>query len=307
MSTEAPYLGIDFGTTNSSMAWCDPETGRAEVILNEEGEEKTPSVVYFGEDEIIVGKYAEEKLEEVEDSPDPEERDDVSRRMVRSIKRHLLDPPVIPLPGREPVRPIEVVAHILGKLKHDAEEEHFHEEVERVVVTCPATFDTQQQQVLLEGAAMVGFRRVELLEEPTAAALTVTTQGQRVGRGLLIYDLGAGTFDLSVVARDSEDSSFYLLREPQGDPQCGGDDLDLALYNYCDGIAFKELGRHISLTEGVIDLAFLKQCRSRKENLSKSSTGIFSSQLSSQNGPQRFRHKVHRETFESLIQPRIEG
>jgi hypothetical protein len=306
MSTEAPYFGIDFGTTNSSMAWCDPETGRAEIILNEEGEEKTPSVVYFGEDEIIVGKYAEEKLEEVEDSSDPEEREEVSQRVVRSIKRNLLDPPVIPLPGREPVRPVEVVAHILGKLKHDAEEEHFHEEVERVVVTCPATFDTQQQEVLLDGAAMAGFSRVELLEEPTAAALSVTKLGRRVGSGLLIYDLGAGTFDLSVVARDSEDSPFYVLMEPQGDPYCGGDDLDLALYDYCDGIALNELGRHISLTEGIIDLAFLRQCRSRKHNLSKSNTGIFSSYLSSGNGPQQFRRKVHRETFEELIRPRIE-
>jgi pyruvate/2-oxoglutarate dehydrogenase complex dihydrolipoamide acyltransferase (E2) component len=307
MSTEAPYFGIDFGTTNSSMAWCDPKTGRAEPILNEEGEEKTPSVVYFGEDEIIVGEYAEEKLKEVENSTNPEERDDVSQRIVRSIKRNLLDPPVIPLPGREPVRPVEVVAHILGKLKHDAEEEHFNEEVERVVVTCPATFDTQQQQVLLEGAAMAGFRRVELLEEPTAAALTVTKVGQRVGKGLVIYDLGAGTFDLSVVVRDSEDSPFYLPREPQGDPQCGGDDLDLALYYYCDGLALEELGRHISPTEGIIDLVFLRDCRSRKHNLSKGTTSIFSSYLSSDNGPQQFRQKVDRKTFEDLIRPRIEG
>src|SRR5215217_2660497 len=177
MSTEAPYFGIDFGTTNSSMAWCNPDTGRAEVISNEEGEDKTPSVVYFGEDEIIVGQYAEEKLEEVENSTDPQEREEVSQRIVRSIKRNLLAPPVIPIPGREPVRPVEVVAHILGKLKHDAEQEHFYEEIEHVVVTCPATFDAQQKEVLLDGAAMAGFGRVELLEEPTAAALTVTKQG----------------------------------------------------------------------------------------------------------------------------------
>jgi hypothetical protein len=306
VSDVAPYFGIDFGTSNSSMAWCDPETGQAEVILNEEGDEKTPSIVYFGENEIIVGKYARELLEEAEDSTDPEERDDVSQRIVRSIKRNLLSPPIIPIPGREPVRPVEVVAHILGKLKRDAEEAHFHEEVERVVVTCPATFDTQQQQVLLDGAAMSGFRRVELLEDPAAAALTLTTQEQEVGRGVLIYDLGAGTFDLSVVARDSEDSPFYLLMEPQGDPQFGGDDLDLALYNYCDSIAFKELGRHISLTEGVIDLAFLRQCRSRKEDLSVSWSTRFTSYLSSNNGLARFRYEINRETFESLIRPRIE-
>ena len=308
MSTETPYFGIDFGTTNSSMAWYDPDTGRADVILNEEGEDKTPSLVYFGEDELIVGKYAEAKLEEVENSTDPQERDEVSLRIVRSIKRNLLDPPIIPLPGREPVRPVEVVEHIMRKLKRDAEEEHFNEEVGRAVITCPATFDEQQKQVLLDGAAMAGFDRVELIEEPTAAALTVTKQGQRIGSGLLIYDLGAGTFDLSVVARDNETSPFYVIEEPQGDPQCGGDDLDLALYDYCDGIVLEELGRHISLTEGVVDLAFLRECRSRKHNLSKSEKGIFSSLLSSEEGSQRFRQTVDRETFENLIrsQTRIE-
>lgn len=284
------------------MAWCDPATGRAEVILNEEGEDKTPSLVYFGEDEIIVGKYAEEKLEEVENSTDPQEREEVNQRIVRSIKRNLLDPPIIPLPGREPIRPVEVVAHIMGKLKHDAEQEHFYDEVERAVVTCPATFDTQQKQVLFDGAAMAGFSRVELLEEPTAAALTVTKQGQRIGKGLLIYDLGAGTFDLSVVARDSDGSPFYVIEEPQGDPRCGGDDLDLALYNYFDGIVLEELGRHISLTEDTVDLAILRKCRDRKHNLSKADKSMFSSILSSEEGSQqRFRQTVDRNTFEDLI------
>lgn len=307
MSAGTPYFGIDFGTTNSSMAWCDPENGRADILLNAEGEEKTPSVVYFGEDdEVIVGKYAEEKLKEVENSPDPEEREDVAQRIVRSIKRNLLAPPVIPIPGGKLVRPVEVVARILGKLKDDAQEEHFGgEEIERVVITCPATFGAQQRQVIFDAAGMVGFGRVELLEEPTAAAFTVTKQGQKVGKGVLIYDLGAGTFDLSVVVRD-DDGTFRVAMEPDGDPRCGGDDLDLALYEHCEGIAQEQLGRRISLT-GDVDEVFLRQCRSRKENLSYGKTSKFSSYLSSGDRSQRFKYEVSREAFEGLIEPRIEG
>ena len=123
MSIDAPQLGIDFGTTNSAMAWFNPDTKQAEVIFNSEGEGKTPSLVYYGEDEILVGKPVADLLEESEHYEEAE-RSDIARRIVKSIKRNLLAPPVIPIPGREPVRPVEVVAEILGKLKRDAEEDY---------------------------------------------------------------------------------------------------------------------------------------------------------------------------------------
>src|SRR5215207_366532 len=305
MNTDFLSIGIDFGTTNSRVAWYNPDIGRAEIILNSEGEYKTPSLVYFGEEETLVGKPVEDLLEEAKDYDDPTERADVNQRVVKSIKRNLLNPPVIPIPGREPVRPVEVVAEILGKLRREAEDEHFQEEVERAVITCPAVLSAQEWDVVYEAATKAGFRKVERLEEPTGAALAVARLGQRVGTNILIYDLGAGTFDLSVIARDEEDGSFYVPMEPQGDPRCGGDDLDLALYDHCDKLAQEELGRPISLTGG-IDLAFLRQCRSRKENLSVKSRSRFSSYLSSNNGSQRFRYEVDRETFESLIRPLIE-
>src|SRR5215211_5197893 len=140
MSSDSLSIGIDFGTTNSRVAWYDPDIGRAEIIRNAEGGDKTPSLVYFGEEEILVGKSVEDLLEEAEDYDDPAEREDINQRVVKSIKRNLLSPPVIPIPGREPVRPVEVVAEILSKLKRDAEEGHFQEEIERVVITCPAVF-----------------------------------------------------------------------------------------------------------------------------------------------------------------------
>ncbi len=124
-------LGIDFGTTTSSMAWFNPKTGQAEAIRNAEGEEKTPSVVYFGERETLVGSPAEQMLD------DEAERE----RVVLSVKRGLINSPTLALPGRRRVKAVEVVAAILGKLRHDAEELHFHTPVTRAVVTHPAAFD----------------------------------------------------------------------------------------------------------------------------------------------------------------------
>ena len=115
----APSLGIDFGTSNCSMAWYDPRSGTAEIILNAEGQPKTPSVVYFGENETLVGEPVENLLEDV--STDRGQRDEVFRRTVRSIKRSLVPPIRMAIPGGRFVKPVEVAAEILMKLKRDAE------------------------------------------------------------------------------------------------------------------------------------------------------------------------------------------
>ena len=139
MSEQVPSIGIDFGTTNSCVAWYDPRTGSAEVILNAEGQTKTPSLVYFGENETLVGEPVEHLIENV--SMDKTRREEVFQRTVMSIKRNLISPPRVALLGGRFVRPVDVAAEILKKLKRDAEEGHFHEEVKRAVITCPAEFN----------------------------------------------------------------------------------------------------------------------------------------------------------------------
>lgn len=110
-----------------------------------------------------------------------------------------------------------------------------------------------------------------------------------------------------MVARNEEGGSFYVPMEPEGDDSFGGDDLDLTLYRYLDGIARGQLGRPISLTGGP-DLASLKQCRARKESLSSSVKSRFGSYLPSEEGtPKRFRQEIDQATFEELIRERIEG
>ncbi len=301
MSEHVPSIGIDFGTTNSSVAWYDPRTTDAEIILNAEGQPKTPSLVHFDDNETLVGEPVENLIQDV--STDEARRDEVFRRTIVSIKRNLLSPPRIALPGGRFVRPVDVSAEILKKLKRDAEEGHFHEEVRRAVITCPAEFNVLQRQKIEEAGRLAGFSEVALLEEPVAGALAYAQAGLDVGKHVLVYDLGGGTFDLAVL--DNEDESFHVAMEPKGMERCGGDDFDLALYHHCDEVARESLGRPISLT-GSVDLSFLRACRRRKESLTFQERGRFSNYLVSDNGPVLFEYEVDRRTFEGLIGEYIE-
>ncbi len=283
------------------MAWYDPRTGDAEIILNAEGQPKTPSLVHFDENDTLVGESVENLIQDV--STDEARRDEVFRRTIVSIKRNLLSPPRIALPGGRFVRPVDVAAEILKKLKRDAEEGHFHEEVGRAVITCPAEFNVLQRQKIEEASRLAGFGEVALLEEPVAGALAYAQAGLDVGRHVLVYDLGGGTFDLAVL--DNEDESFHVAMEPKGMERCGGDDFDLALYHHCDEVARENLGRPISLT-GAVDLSFLRACRRRKESLTFQERGRFSNYLASKNGPVLFEYELDRRTFEGLIAEYIE-
>ena len=301
MDERVPAIGIDFGTANSSMSWYDPRTGSAKIILNAEGQVKTPSLVHFGEDEILVGEPVEGLLRDV--STDRARRDEVFRRTIVSIKRNLLSPPRIALPGGRYIRPVEVVSEILRKLKRDAEDGLFHEEVGRAVITCPAEFNVLQRHKIEEAGSLAGFSEVVLLEEPVAGAVAYAQEGLDVGKHVLVYDLGGGTFDLAVL--DNEDESFHVAMEPKGMERCGGDDFDLALYHHCDEIARENLDRPLSLT-GTVDLSFLRVCRRGKESLTFQQRGRLSDYLVSENGPVRFEHEVDRPTFEELIGEYVE-
>jgi WD40 repeat protein/actin-like ATPase involved in cell morphogenesis len=301
VSEQVPSIGIDFGTTNSAMAWYDPRTGSAETILNAEGQTKTPSQVYFGENETLVGEPVESLIKGI--AADRMRREEVFQRIIKSIKRNLLTLPRIALPGGRFVRPVEVVAEILKKLKSDAEAGHFHEEIGRAVITCPAEFNVLQRQKIEEAGRLAGFREVVLLEEPVAGALAYARAGLKVGKHVLVYDLGGGTFDLAVL--DNEGESFHVAMEPKGMERCGGDDFDHALYYHCDELAREKLGRSISLT-GAVDLSFLRECQRRKESLTFQERSKFSDYLPSDNGPVHFEHEVDRQTFEELIEEYVE-
>jgi tetratricopeptide (TPR) repeat protein len=286
----APFIGIDFGTCNSSAAWFNPRTGQAEVLVNAEGEEKTPSVVYFGPNETVVGRHAEERLES------PERR----KRVLTAVKRDLAKPRVWLLGDRR-VTPVEAATLILAKLKRDAEETHFHDPVERTVITCPAVFDEAEKDKIREAAVLAGFREVELLEEPVAAAVAYSQAGMKVGHYVLVYDLGGGTFDLALLVREDGEESYRLAMAPRGE-RIGGEDFDRAIYDYFEARIQKQMAQPVC-PDGV-DLHLLRLCRRFKENLTSSQEPAPLSWF----WPGKGRLELHltRDRLESLIEKPVE-
>ncbi len=287
-----PVLGIDFGTTYSSMAWFNPQTGRAEVLRNAEGEEKTPSVVYYGDKEVVVGKVAEYYVE------DPQ----ACKRVLRAVKRHLAEDTRYAVGSRQ-VRPVQAAAEILRKLKQDAEGGHFRREVQRVVLTHPAVFDEVEKERLREAARLAGFAEVVLLEEPVAAALAYLAAGVGpVEQGILVYDLGGGTFDLTLVVPDEGPAGFRVALPPRGS-RIGGEDFDRAIYDDFDNFV-RQYGA--SLGKDGLNLAFLKRCQKYKENLSvveepAAPLGWFWSE-----GRELISRSMTRRDFERLINAHVE-
>ncbi|MCX8038840.1 MAG: Hsp70 family protein [Candidatus Sumerlaeia bacterium] len=290
MSQAEHFIGIDFGTCNSSMAWFNPKTGHAEILFNAEGEIKTPSVVYFGKEETLVGKHAEDHLD------DPEGR----KKVVVAAKQDLAKGRVWMLNGRA-VTPVDVAAEILKKLKRDAEQTHFYAPVHRAVITYPAIFDEIEKDKLQEVARKAGFAEVELLEEPVAAAIAFTQAGIPVGDSLLVYDLGGGTFDLALVVRDKVDGSFRLAAAPRGD-HVGGIDFDRAIYDYMEEEFRRKTNQPIC--QDGYDLQLLRHCRRYKENLSSAEQPAPLSWL--RPGGVRLKLNLKRPTFESLIAHHVE-
>ena len=294
MNLDAPTIGIDFGTSKSCMAWVNPKTGQAEVLKNAEGEDKTPSVVYFGEgDQVLVGSPAEKMLD-----------DEIERwRVVPSVKRLLVSAPILMLPGHKKVKPVEVAAEVLRKLRRDAEEGHFHQPVLRAVITYPAEFGALEQDQIVKAGKLAGFEEVELLEEPVAAGMAYQRAGLNVRDHVLVYDLGGGTFDLAVLTRDDA-NGYRLALEPQGERSCGGDDFDLELYDHCDDVAMDQLKRPIG-PEGKRDLAFLKKCREAKEALTTQERTPMHAILPGERMV-TFKYLLERAVFEDLVRERVE-
>ncbi len=208
-------IGIDLGTTNSCVAIM--EGGEATVIPNPEGARTTPSVVGFAKDgERLVGQVA--KRQAVANAS----------RTVSSIKRHMGSDYKVNIDGKA-YSPQEISAMILTKLKQDAEA-YLGEKVTQAVITVPAYFTDSQRQATKDAGKIAGLEVLRIINEPTAAALAYgLDKGDNKGQKVLIYDLGGGTFDVSVL--EIEDGVFEVLAT-SGDNMLGGDDFDKKIMDY---------------------------------------------------------------------------
>ena len=206
-------LGIDLGTTNSAFAVM--EGGDPEIIANSEGERTTPSVVAFDDGERLVGKPAKNQAVK---NPD---------ETVQSIKRHMgEDDYSVELDGEE-YTPEQVSAMTLQKIKRDAEE-YLGDDVEKAVITVPAYFNDRQRQATKDAGEIAGFDVERIVNEPTAAAMAYGLDDES-DQTILVYDLGGGTFDISILDLGG---GVYEVAATNGENDLGGDDWDHAVIDY---------------------------------------------------------------------------
>ena len=207
-------IGIDLGTTNSCVAVM--ENGEPVVIANAEGSRTTPSVVAFQKDgERLVGQVAKRQAVS---NPD---------RTVSSIKRHMGENYKVEIDGKG-YTPQEISAMILGKLKKDAEA-YLGCEVKDAVITCPAYFSDSQRQATKDAGKIAGLNVLRIINEPTAAALSYGLDKEGKNQKVIIYDLGGGTFDVSIM--EIGEGVFEVLAT-NGNCKLGGDDFDKRIMDY---------------------------------------------------------------------------
>ncbi len=206
-------LGIDLGTTNSAFAVM--EGGDPEIIVNSEGDRTTPSVVAFDEGEQLVGKPAKNQAVQ---NPD---------NTIESIKRHMgEDDYTVEMEGEE-YTPEQVSAMTLQKIKRDAED-YLGDEVEKAVITVPAYFSDRQRQATKDAGEIAGFEVERIINEPTAAAMAYGLDDES-DQTVLVYDLGGGTFDVSILELGG---GVYEVVATNGDNDLGGDDWDAAIVEH---------------------------------------------------------------------------
>ncbi|MFQ5650996.1 MAG: Hsp70 family protein [bacterium] len=208
-------VGIDLGTYNSAVAYINKHGG-IEVLPNAEGDQLTPSVVFFDGDEVIVGKIAKQNAI-VE-----------GEKVVTSIKRDMGKTDFDFEHNGKKYTPPEVSSFILRKLKDDAKA-RLGEEVEEAVITVPAHFDQAQRKMTEEAAALAGLKIKQIINEPTAAALAYGLDNIDANQKILVYDLGGGTFDVTIM--EIKDQELMVINN-EGDPELGGKDWDTRIIEY---------------------------------------------------------------------------
>ena len=280
-------VGIDLGTTNSVVSVL--EGGEPKVIANAEGFRTTPSVVAFTKDgEVLVGETAKRQAVTNVD------------RTVSSVKRHMGTTWTFDVDGKK-YTPQEISARILAKLKHDAEQ-YLGDSVTDAVITVPAYFNDAERQATKEAGEIAGLNVLRIINEPTAAALAYGLDRGKEAELILVFDLGGGTFDVSLleVGKD-DDFSTIQVRSTAGDNRLGGDDWDQRVVDYLIK-QFKDT-TGVDVSGDKIALQRLKEAaeQAKKELSSSASTSVNLPYLSlTENGPVSLSETITRAKFEDL-------
>ncbi|MBQ1524668.1 MAG: molecular chaperone DnaK, partial [Firmicutes bacterium] len=276
-------IGIDLGTTNSCVAVL--EGGEPTVIANAEGNRTTPSVVGFTKGgERLVGETAKRQA-----ITNPE-------RTISSIKRHMGSDYKVSIDGKE-YTPQDISAMILSKLKADAES-YLGEKVTEAVITVPAYFSDSQKQATKDAGRIAGLDVKRIINEPTAAALAYGLDKGESSQKILVYDLGGGTFDVSIL--ELGDGVFEVL-STNGDTKLGGDDFDNVLMNFMADQFAKENG--VDLRSDRMAMQRLKEAaeKAKKELSSSQTTNVNLPFITvNANGPLHLNMDITRAKFDQL-------
>jgi molecular chaperone DnaK len=289
----ARAVGIDLGTTNSVVAVL--EGGEPTVIANAEGFRTTPSVVAFTKDgEVLVGETAKRQAVTNVD------------RTIASVKRHMGTDWKFDVDGKK-YTPQELSARILAKLKRDAEQ-YLGDTVTDAVITVPAYFNDAERQATKEAGEVAGLNVLRIINEPTAAALAYGLDRGKEDELILVFDLGGGTFDVSLleVGKD-DDFSTIQVRSTSGDNRLGGDDWDQRVVDYLIK-RFKD-STGVDVSGDKIAKQRLKEAaeQAKKELSSSMSTSIQLPYLSlTENGPANLDETLSRAKFEELTNDLLE-
>jgi molecular chaperone DnaK len=288
----APIIGIDLGTTNSCVATL--EGGQAVVIPNSEGSRTTPSVVAFTKDgERLVGIIAKRQA-----VTNP-------HRTILSVKREMGSDWTKKI-DKEKYTPQEVSAFILQKLKADAED-YLGQEVKQAVITCPAYFTDAQRKATRDAGRIAGLEVLRIINEPTAAALAYGVDKEE-DQTILVFDLGGGTFDISILEIYLVDGQPQIeVKATSGDNRLGGDDFDKAVIEWIVAEFKKSTG--IDLSGDVQAMSRLREA-AEKAKIELSATGSTQINLpfiTMRDGqPEHLDMNLSRSKFEELISPLIE-
>ena len=275
-------IGIDLGTTNSCVSVI--EGGSPVVIPNEEGGRTTPSVVAFKGDEVLVGDRAKRQA-----VTNP-------KNTIASIKRLMGTSEKVSANGKE-WTPQEISAKILGKLKKDAES-YLGETVKEAVITVPAYFNDAQRQATKDAGKIAGLDVKRIINEPTAAALAYGLDKQEKTQTILVYDLGGGTFDVSILEIGD---GVFEVKATAGNNHLGGDDFDKRVMDYLVDTMKKEHG--VDLTNDAMAMQRIKDAAEKaKKDLSGMSVTQINLPFISQNadGPIHMDIELSKAKFEDL-------
>ena len=274
-------IGIDLGTTNSCVAVL--EGGEAKVIANAEGERTTPSVVAFKDGKIIVGGAAKRQMV-------------INPDTIRSVKRLMGTDKKVKANGKE-YTPEEVSAMILGDLKKTAES-YLGEKVDRAVITVPAYFNDAQRQATKNAGKIAGLTVERIINEPTAASLAYGLDKQEQTQTILVYDLGGGTFDVSILELGD---GVFEVKSTSGNNHLGGDDYDQRIVDFLVEEIKNEHGVDLSG-----DKMAMQRLQDAAEKAKKDLSGMTMTQISlpflaqGKDGVINFETSLSRAKFESL-------